>query len=141
VSNPYAKAASNPYAKKAAPSAAPVTSSASASAVTSSATTNKNNNNNNMLWVDKYKPKNTSEILGNQEAVKKLGIWLKMWESRFNNPQAVGKAFSNPNGPWKAALLSGPPGIGTFTLSPWVVLRLFMWVHWTRVLLYFWDAH
>jgi replication factor C subunit 1 len=108
VSNPYAKAAANPYAKKAAPSAAPVASSASATAVKSSSSTN-----NNMLWVDKYKPAHTSEILGNQEAVKKLTIWLKMWESRFNNPQAVGKAFSNPNGPWKAALLSGPPGIGT----------------------------
>lgn len=110
VSNPYAKAAANPYAKKAAPLAAPV---ASAGAVTSSSS---KNNNNNMLWVDKYKPASSSEILGNQEAVNKLTIWLKMWESRFNNPQAVGKAFSNPNGPWKAALLSGPPGIGTLLL-------------------------
>lgn len=42
---------------------------------------------------------------------------LSRWESRFNNEQAVGKSFSNPNGPWKAALLSGPPGIGsTFKL-------------------------
>jgi replication factor C subunit 1 len=129
VSNPYAKAAANPYAKKAAPVAAPV-AAASASAVTSSSTNNRNNNS--MLWVDKYKPASTSEILGNGEAVKKLTIWLKLWESRFNNSAAVGKAYSNPNGPWKAALLSGPPGIGTLYCDGGCACATILYVNWVH---------
>jgi hypothetical protein len=39
---------------------------------------------------------------------------LEVWERNFNNPNAAKKTFSNPKqGPWKAALLSGPPGIGS----------------------------
>ena len=67
----------------------------------------------NDLWVDKYKPTNSKEILGNQESVRKLSMWLASWEQRFNSARNVNKTFSNPNGPWKAALLSGPPGIGS----------------------------
>jgi replication factor C subunit 1 len=42
---------------------------------------------------------------------------LGSWEARFNNPKARGKIFSSPNGPWKAALLSGSPGIGKTTMA------------------------
>lgn len=66
----------------------------------------------NVLWVDKYKPVRSSEILGNQDAVRKLSVWLNTWEDRFISNSTV-KSFSSPNGPWKAALLSGPPGIGS----------------------------
>ena len=38
---------------------------------------------------------------------------LDKWERTFLDPKASGKTFSNPKGPWKAALLSGPPGIGS----------------------------
>jgi replication factor C subunit 1 len=65
------------------------------------------------VWVDKYKPSATNDILGNTDVARKLATWLERWEARFNNPQAYGKTFSNPQGPWKAALLSGPPGIGS----------------------------
>lgn len=44
-------------------------------------------------------------------------IGLSRWEHTFNNDKAHGKAFSSPNGPWKAALLSGPPGIGKTTTA------------------------
>ena len=37
-------------------------------------------------------------------------IGLSTWEKTFNNPKAREKAYNSPNGPWKAALLSGPPG-------------------------------
>ena len=42
---------------------------------------------------------------------------LNRWEDIFNTPKAQGKTFSSPNGPWKAALLSGPPGIGKTTTA------------------------
>lgn len=47
------------------------------------------------LWVDKYRPRALSEIVGNQEAVQQFVDWLKKWK---------------PGSP--AALLYGPPGTG-----------------------------
>lgn len=52
------------------------------------------------LWVDKYKSKSSSEILGNLDAVRKLKRWIIRWEYTFNNSRAIGKSFSSPNGPW-----------------------------------------
>jgi replication factor C subunit 1 len=42
---------------------------------------------------------------------------LDDWERTFNNARSKGKSFSAPGGPWKAALLSGPPGIGKSTTA------------------------
>jgi replication factor C subunit 1 len=99
ASNPYAKSNSNPYANKSssAVAVAPVKSEFSL----------------NSLWVDKHAPQRTDEILGNKDNVTKLQQWLNSWERSFNNSKSYGKTFSNPKGPWKAALLSGPPGIGS----------------------------
>ena len=33
----------------------------------------------NLLWVDKYKPRTTSEIIGNQSSVQQLTHFLKSW--------------------------------------------------------------
>jgi hypothetical protein len=66
----------------------------------------------NSLWADRYAPSASSEILGNSDSVTKLTRWLSSWEKTFNNPKNAQKSNSGPNGPWKAALLSGPPGIG-----------------------------
>jgi len=38
------------------------------------------------------------------------------WESKFINPKVKVKGLTGSNGPWKAALLSGPPGIGKWPL-------------------------
>jgi hypothetical protein len=65
----------------------------------------------NSLWADRYAPSRSSEILGNSDSVAKLARWLSCWEGTFNGGGA-GKGLGGPNGPWKAALLSGPPGIG-----------------------------
>jgi replication factor C subunit 1 len=113
--NPYAKA--NPYVSK--PSAISVSGQISAATHQGASIEQKKNinNNNNMLWVEKYKPTSSQEILGNQDCVRKLSQWLKTWEHTFNNAKAIGKSFSAPNGPWKAALLSGPPGIGKSTTA------------------------
>ena len=116
INNPYARV-KNPYAKKV-PSSSATNPYA---AVKNPAETETRKvaakslpaNSGNMLWVDKYKPKSSSEILGNQDSVRKLQNWLLCWESLFNKDSVVGKSFSNPKGPWKAVLLSGPPGIGS----------------------------
>lgn len=50
------------------------------------------------LWADKWKPKSTSDLVGNPSAIKQLKEWLSSW-----NVKGYGS---------KAALLSGPPGIG-----------------------------
>ena len=50
-------------------------------------------------------------------------IGLSRWEHTFNNETAYGKSFSSPNGPWKAALLSGPPGIGKTTTATLVAME------------------
>jgi replication factor C subunit 1 len=109
--NPYAKPAlSNPYVK-----AKPYTSGKPSPAEISSPVDIKADRSSgaNLLWVDKYKPTRSGEILGNAESVKKLGLWLSSWEQKFNNSKAVGKGVANPNDRFKAALLSGPPGIGS----------------------------
>jgi len=140
VVNPYAKASSaasvvNPYAKK--------TSVVNPYAVSSN--TNVTNpyaaqspsdpikrscsgggradvGDPNALWADKYAPGNSRMILGNKESVSKLSNWLQSWESTFNRPaKGKKKSYNAKNGPFKAALLSGPPGIGKTTTAQLVV--------------------
>jgi replication factor C subunit 1 len=133
--NPYinsntAATTSNPYARKSNPYAKASTTTTSKTVATtddrkmpavikSSSVVTKSHTDTTQLWVDKYKPKHSSEILGNQDAVRKLSVWLASWEQCFNhNSNKKIKSFSAANGPWKAALLSGPPGIGsTFILN------------------------
>lgn len=47
-----------------------------------------------VVFVDKYKPKNISEVVGQNEALKKLVFWFKNWK------------------PGKALLIYGPSGVG-----------------------------
>ncbi|XP_019502515.1 PREDICTED: ATPase family AAA domain-containing protein 5 [Hipposideros armiger] len=35
-----------------------------------------------MLWTEKYQPQNSSELVGNELAIKKLYSWLKDWKKR-----------------------------------------------------------
>lgn len=80
------------------------------------------------LWVDKYKPTATKGIIGQQgdrSNMKKLQAWLRRWEEHHgviasgkppNKPPPWGA--SKDDGAWaKAALLSGPPGVGKTTTS------------------------
>jgi replication factor C subunit 1 len=60
------------------------------------------------LWVDMFKPSGLNDIIGNNANVKKLVEFLDTWKS---------------DSKLKAALLSGPPGIGK-TTSALLVSRL-----------------
>lgn len=77
-----------------------------------------------LMWVDKYKPVNIKNIIGQQgdkSNVKKLLVWLQNWKKN----QFGGKKLVRPS-PWakddngaffKCALLSGPPGVGKTTTA------------------------
>lgn len=60
-----------------------------------------------MLLTDKYAPKRVQDIIGNQTIISKLSGWLQDWT-------VEGKP-SKDN--FRAALLSGPPGIGKTTAA------------------------
>lgn len=79
------------------------------------------------LWVDKYKPKTIKQLIGQQtdkSPTNKLLEWLKNW-AKFHLISGEKKkgATKKPFGPqadgsiFKAALLSGPPGIGKTTAA------------------------
>ena len=105
LSNPYTKVPSNPYAKK----ASNPYSSSSSSLKKSDSKPMKNMDTTGMLWADAHAPTSTRDILGNGDAVSKLTRWLSTWEQAHLH----GKNSSTP----RAALLSGPPGIGERLLT------------------------
>ena len=121
VANPYAKKlpSSNPYTKPSPSVSNPYATKAS-NATTAPSSSQSNGIHQasgqqlglNSLWADRYAPRTSRQILGNSDAVNKLRKWLNDWENVFNNPQRQVRSLSGPGGPWKAALLSGPPGIG-----------------------------
>ncbi|KAL6032610.1 hypothetical protein STEG23_020397 [Scotinomys teguina] len=42
----------------------------------------KDSGTEDMLWTEKYQPQNSSELIGNELAIKKLYSWLKDWKRR-----------------------------------------------------------
>ncbi|KFP49646.1 Replication factor C subunit 1, partial [Cathartes aura] len=76
-----------------------------------------------LLWVDKYKPVSLKAIIGQQgeqSCANKLLRWLRNWHK---NTSEDGQAKTNKTGGkddgtgFKAALLSGPPGVGKTTTA------------------------
>lgn len=70
---------------------------------------------NEMLWVDKWKPKSSSELIGNNALVENLKTWLSQWESvhlHGQQPSGLKKSRGKDLDHKKAVLLSGSPGIG-----------------------------
>jgi replication factor C large subunit len=51
------------------------------------------------VWVEKYRPRTTSELVGNEEARLAVSLWLRKWKPRS-----------------KPMLIVGPPGTGKTTL-------------------------
>lgn len=89
------------------------------------------------LWVEKYKPKNLGKIVGQNGAAscaKKLLNWLRDWEKNQGvpkdqrpKPKWTGAKLDDPTGAsLRAALLSGPPGVGKTTSAIMVAHELGM---------------
>ncbi|XP_045140043.1 replication factor C subunit 1 [Echinops telfairi] len=77
-----------------------------------------------LLWVDKYKPTSLKTIIGqqgDQSCANKLLRWLRNWHkspSEDKKHARLGKCAGKDDGSsFKAALLSGPPGIGKTTTA------------------------
>ncbi|KAI9137395.1 replication factor RFC1 C terminal domain-containing protein [Paraphysoderma sedebokerense] len=65
------------------------------------------------LWTEKYRPKQLNELIGNKSLVERLQKWLHDWDdSRSKKFKWTGDKNSTH---FRAALLSGPPGIGKTT--------------------------
>lgn len=75
------------------------------------------------LWVDKYKPKSSQEIIANPGAVQKLREWLSNWKRTKIQRARRGEAPSSKGAFKNAALLSGPPGIGKTTTAHLVAME------------------
>ncbi|XP_006895482.1 PREDICTED: replication factor C subunit 1 [Elephantulus edwardii] len=85
----------------------------------------------NLLWVDKYKPTSLKTIIGqqgDQSCANKLLRWLRNWHkspSEDKKHAKVGKFAGRDDGSsFKAALLSGPPGVGKTTTASLVCQEL-----------------
>ncbi|KAH9634454.1 hypothetical protein HF086_008288 [Spodoptera exigua] len=75
---------------------------------------------NTNMWVEKYKPQSIKQIIGQHgdaSNVKKLMNWLTKWyvnrKAKLLKPSPWAK--NDDGGYYKAALLSGPPGVGKTT--------------------------
>ena len=83
---------------------------------------NENSNNNKIpiseLWTDKYMPKKISDIIGNQQQLRDLEQWLDNWDDCIlkghkKEVNKIGKkSTKKENINARAAIISGPPGIG-----------------------------
>ncbi|NXL95687.1 RFC1 factor, partial [Alectura lathami] len=83
-----------------------------------------------LLWVDKYKPASLKAVIGQQgeqSCANKLLRWLRNWHK---NTSGEGQAKTSKSGgkddssSFKAALLSGPPGVGKTTTAALVCKEL-----------------
>ena len=75
------------------------------------------------MWVDKYRPTSTKQIIGQQgekSNAKKLARWLQNWERNYGQGRgrkASGWGSQEDGSVFWAALLSGPPGVGKTTTA------------------------
>ncbi|KAA0722360.1 Replication factor C subunit 1 A1-P145 [Triplophysa tibetana] len=88
---------------------------------------------NSLLWVDKYRPRSLKNLIGqqgDQSCANKLIRWLQNWHRHHGGngkapPVKFSKFGSKDDGSgFKAALLSGPPGVGKTTTAALVCEEL-----------------
>ncbi|XP_026126082.1 replication factor C subunit 1-like isoform X2 [Carassius auratus] len=90
------------------------------------------NDGRSLLWVDKYRPRSLKNLIGqqgDQSCANKLLRWLQNWHKHHSGitkaPSKLGKFGSKDDGSgFKAALLSGPPGVGKTTTAALVCEEL-----------------
>lgn len=67
------------------------------------------------LWTVKYAPTSLSQIQGNKTTVEKLVWWLENWQA--SSRSGFKKPGKHAIGTFRAALISGSPGIGKTTTA------------------------
>lgn len=67
------------------------------------------------LWTVKYKPESYDQVIGNNTLIQRLADWLRSWNK--NKSQGFPKGGKDDFSGFRAALLSGPPGIGKTTAA------------------------
>ncbi|XP_033890486.3 replication factor C subunit 1-like isoform X1 [Acipenser ruthenus] len=90
------------------------------------------NKEESLLWVDRYKPTSLKNIIGqqgDQSCANKLLRWLRNWHHNTAGDKKPAAKFSKFGGKddgstFKAALLSGPPGVGKTTTAALVCEEL-----------------
>lgn len=96
----------------------------------------KNTEEEHELWTKKYAPVTLSDIMGNQDVIRKLRSWLNDWDTvvikgikkdikpNFSKGGFGGGNFAQSNPNARAAMLSGPPGIGKTTVARLIAAEL-----------------
>uniref|UniRef100_A0A673CJ00 Replication factor C subunit 1 n=1 Tax=Sphaeramia orbicularis TaxID=375764 RepID=A0A673CJ00_9TELE len=81
-----------------------------------------------LLWVDKYRPRSLKTVIGqqgDQSCANKLLRWLQNWHKHHSGVPKFSKFGGKDDGSgFKAALLSGPPGVGKTTTAALVCEEL-----------------
>ncbi|CAB3396451.1 unnamed protein product [Caenorhabditis bovis] len=87
----------------------------------------KHETNVDLPWVDKYKPKNVQQLVGQfgeRSPMNKLLVWLRDWAkhnlgegAKIKKPKPAPWMAQQDGTPFKAALLSGSPGVGKTTCA------------------------
>uniref|UniRef100_A0A673CIY7 Replication factor C subunit 1 n=1 Tax=Sphaeramia orbicularis TaxID=375764 RepID=A0A673CIY7_9TELE len=79
-----------------------------------------------LLWVDKYRPRSLKTVIGqqgDQSCANKLLRWLQNWH-KHHIPKFSKFGGKDDGSGFKAALLSGPPGVGKTTTAALVCEEL-----------------
>ena len=85
------------------------------SAILSANSSNSTHSPGTQLWTEKYRPETCDQVIGNNTLIQKLAEWLRTWNK--NKSLGFPKGGKDDFSGFRAALLSGPPGIGKTTAA------------------------